>query len=147
MNDPQLKSKIYRDAARVKKDTSILVGDSSAQFSRFENNLSQASDQVKGDLTSWVEDNVSQMNKELEKKADEARDTLIETASMVKNDVGHGLSQYNTEVQKVANKVSNGFGKKASRYPWVTVSIALVIGFLLGSLIKSFLSPSVRVGK
>jgi ElaB/YqjD/DUF883 family membrane-anchored ribosome-binding protein len=146
MDDPQVKSKMNQDAARVKKDTSILVGDSSVQFSRFENNLSQASEQAKEDISTWVEDGISQVSKEIEKLADDARDSAVDSAATVKKDIGHGLSQYNTEVQKVANKISDDFGKKASGYPWVIVTIALVLGFLLGILLSPIRQSSSQSG-
>jgi ElaB/YqjD/DUF883 family membrane-anchored ribosome-binding protein len=66
---------------------------------------------------------------------------VVGAAATVKKDVGHGLSQYNAKAQEVANQVPGGFGKKAVRYPWVTISIALAVGFLLGSLLKPTRQP------
>ena len=83
-----------------------------------------------------MDENASQMSKEFEKLTGDARDTLVNVAATAKKDVGHGLSQYNTKVQELADKAPGGFGKKAAKYPWVALSITVVVGFLLGMLIR-----------
>jgi len=136
MNDQQLENKVRQDTAKVKKDLNTLAGDSAARFSRFEEDVSQAAGKAKEDLTTWVEDGVSQLSEGIEKLTGDARGTVVDTAATVKKDVGHGLSQYNTKVQEVADKVSGSFGEKAARYPWVGISIALLVGFMLGIVIR-----------
>jgi len=136
MNDQQLDNKVRRDATKVKKDMSILVGDSAAQFDRFGDNLSQSTGKAKEDLTTWAEDGVSQMSEGFEKLTGDSRETVIAAAATVKRDVGHGLSQYNAKIQEVADKVPGRFGEMAARYPWVAISLGLAIGLLLGSLLK-----------
>jgi ElaB/YqjD/DUF883 family membrane-anchored ribosome-binding protein len=136
MNDTQLEKKARLDAANVSKDLSNLVGDSAVRLGRLEDSMSQATTKAKNDIATWVGENVSQLSEGLEKATSEARDTVTTTASAVKKDVGHGLSQYNTVAQQAANKVPGDFGFKAARYPWVAMSFALVIGFLLGILIR-----------
>jgi ElaB/YqjD/DUF883 family membrane-anchored ribosome-binding protein len=141
MNDQQFENKVRQDNAKVKKDLSTLVGDGTAQFSRFEDDVSQATNKAKEDLITWMENAVSQLSGGIEKLTDDARETMVGAASTVKKDVGHGLSQYNAKVQEVADKVPGGFGEKAARYPWVTISISLVVGFLLSSLLKPTRQP------
>lgn len=136
MNDHQLENKVRQDAAKVKKDSSTLVGDVAARLGRFEGNVSQASGKAKEDLTTWAEDSVSQMSKGAEKLADDARETMVGAAATVKQDVRHGLNDYNAKAQKVADKVPGGFSEMAAKYPWVAISIAVAVGFLLGSLLK-----------
>ena len=136
MNDRQLENKICQDAANVIKDVSTLAGDSAARFGRFENDVSQATGKAKVDLTTWVDENISQMSKEFEKLTGDARDTLVNAAATAKKDVGHGLSQYNTKIQEVADRVPGDFAKKAAGFPWVTITISLAAGFLLGVLLK-----------
>jgi len=144
MNDQQLATKVRRDGARVKKDLTTLVEDGTAQISRFEDKVSQAPGKAKEDLTTWVEDGVSQLSEGFEKLTGDARETVVGAAATVKKDVGHGLSQYNAKAQEVADKVPGGFGKKAASYPWVAISIALAVGFLLGIMIKPARRPAVR---
>ncbi len=141
MNDRQLENKVRQDISRVKKDLNTLMGDSAARLSRVEDNLSQATGKVKEDLTTWMGDGVSQLSDGFEKMTGDARKTVVGAAATVKKDVGHGLSQYNAKARELVDKVPGGFDKKAGRYPWVAVSIALVIGLFLGSVLKPARQP------
>ncbi len=141
MNDQQLENKICQDGTKVKKDLSTLVEDNAARFTKFQDNVSQATGKAKDDLTTWVGDSVSQLSEGFEKLSGDARETVVGAAASVKKDVGHGLSQYNAKAQEVADKVPGGFGKKAASYPWVAISLALVVGFLLGILLKPARQP------
>ena len=100
------------------------------------NTVSQDAVNGKKDLSTLVEDGASQFSKGFEKLKGSIRETVVDAAATVKKYVGHGLSTYNAKAQKVADKVLGGFGKKAPRYPWVAISTALAVGFLLGSLLK-----------
>ncbi|HMD89125.1 MAG TPA: hypothetical protein VKF38_08180 [Anaerolineaceae bacterium] len=136
MNDHQFENKVRKDTAKVKKDISTLMDDSTARVTRVQDNFSQATVKAKEDLTSWVNDNVSQLGEGFEKMTGDAKEAVVGAAATVKKDVGHGLSQYNAKAQEVADKVPGGFGKQAARYPWVAITIALVVGLLLGSLLR-----------
>lgn len=136
MNDRELEKKIIRDTETLKKDLNSLVGDSSARIKRIEENINQATGKAKADLSMWVEDGVSQVSDSFEKLKGDARDTVMNTAYTVKKDVGQGLSQYNAKAQEVADKVPGGFSAMAAKYPWVSLSIAVFVGFLLGNLLK-----------
>jgi len=46
------------------------------------------------------------------------------------------LSQYNTKAQELADKVHDGLGKEITKYPWVSISVALVIGVMIGGFLK-----------
>jgi ElaB/YqjD/DUF883 family membrane-anchored ribosome-binding protein len=136
MNDTQLEKKILQDTETLKKDLNSLVGDSTARIKRLEDNFNQATSKAKADLGMWVDDNVSQMNEGFEKLKVDARDTVVNTAATVRKDVGQGLSQYNAKAQEVADKVPGGFSGLAAKYPWVSLTIAILVGFLLGNLLK-----------
>jgi ElaB/YqjD/DUF883 family membrane-anchored ribosome-binding protein len=112
MNDQQLDHKVRQDAGKVKKEVTALVGDSATRFS-----------------------------KGFEKLTGDAMETVVGVATTVKKDVGHRLSQYNAKAQDLAEKGPDGFAKKAARYPWVAISIGLVIGVLLGILLKPAPQP------
>ena len=107
MNDQQLENKVRKDAGKVTEELSTLLGN-----------------------------RVSQLSKGFEKLTGDAKESVVGAAATVKKDVGHGLSQYNDKAQDFADKVPDGFSKKAARYPWVAISIGLVVGFLLGILLK-----------
>lgn len=131
MNNQQVNHPVRRNT-KVKKDLSTLVGDGAVQFNRFEDNVSQAGQ----DLTTWVGEGVSDLSAGIEKLTDDTKEAVVEAAATVKKDVRRGLRQYNAKAQEAANKVPGGFGKKAARYPWVAISIALVVGFVLGNLLS-----------
>lgn len=132
MNERQLENKVRQDAANVKKDLNVLMNDSSAHLGKLDNNLGKVADHV----TNWVEDSVSQVSAGVDKMTGEAKDTLVNAAASVKKDVGHGLSQYNQKAQQLANKVPGNFGNQTARYPWVAISIVLVLGLLVGILVR-----------
>jgi ElaB/YqjD/DUF883 family membrane-anchored ribosome-binding protein len=136
MNDQKLENKVRKDAAKVKKDIGVMVENSAALLSSFEDNVSRATGKAKDDLTNWVEDGVSQLSTGFEKVTSDVSKTAVNTAEIVKKDVGRGLRQYNAKAQKAADKIPGGLGKQAASYPWVAMSIALVIGLLLGSLLN-----------
>lgn len=135
MNDRQLERKISKDAGKVKKDVSELVGDGAVQLGRFGDDVSQAADKARGDLTSWKEDSASRLSEGFEKLKGDAMEAAGSVAATVKKDVGHGIKQYNANAMDVANKISGGLGEKVTRYPWVAITIGLAIGLLLGGLL------------
>ncbi len=134
MNDRQLERKITRDASRVKKDVSTLVGDGAVQLGRFGDDVSQATDKAREDLTAWAEDGASRVGEGFDKLMGDATEAAVSVAATVKKDVGHGLRQYNAKAREIANRVSDGIGEKVARYPWVAISIGVAVGLLLGGL-------------
>jgi ElaB/YqjD/DUF883 family membrane-anchored ribosome-binding protein len=107
MNDKQFESKVNRDVENAKNDLSTLGNDGITRLTR----------------------KFEQMTSDTKKSVDEAAKTVNKT-------VGQGLSQYNAKVQDLADKVPGDFGKKAAGYPWVTMTISLIVGLLLGALLK-----------
>lgn len=143
MKNKQFENKARKDAAKIKKDISALVGDSAVQFSRVEDDVIQAADKARKDLTTWVEDGGSKLIERFENLTGDARESVVDAMSSVEKEVGHGLSQYNAKAQEVVNKVPGGIGKKAARYPWVSISIALAVGIMLGVLLEPARKPLV----
>ncbi len=136
MNNQQLENKVCDDATQVKKDVTTLVGDSAVRLGRLEDQVNQATGKAKVDITTWVGSNASQLSEGLEKASSDAKVAVVTAAAAVKKDVGHGLSQYNAKAQEVADRVPGDLGKRAARYPWVAMSIALIAGIVLGVLIS-----------
>lgn len=132
MNNQQTENKIHQDAAKIKNDISALVGDSAARLGKFEENLDETITKAKESASTWIDSSVSQMGD----MADETRDAISDAAKKVKQNIGHSFSQYNAKAQEVVDKVPGGFGEKAAKYPWIAISVALTVGFLLGSLLK-----------
>lgn len=125
----------------------------------FENQINQDVDQAKKDLTMLGEDNLSGLTKlkkdlvalgddgvtglirKYEQLADDTKEMVTDAVKTMNKDVGQGLSQYNAKVQDVADRVPGDVGKKAARYPWVTITLSLVFGVLLGVLLKPGRQP------
>lgn len=99
---------------------------------KLEKKVRHDADKVRKDLRTLVEDGAAQVNK-FEDKVSQATGKAREDLTTWVED---GLCQYNARAQEYADRVPGGFSKKAARYPWVTISIALAVGFLLGSLCK-----------
>jgi len=136
MNNQKLENKVRQDAANLKKDSSIFVGDVATRFGRFENDINQATGKARDDLTTWVESEVSHLSDRYESLTGEAREAINGAAATVKKNVGQGINQYNKKAQEVADKVPGGFSAKINKYPWVAFSIALLFGFFLGNILK-----------
>jgi len=107
MNDKQFEAKVERDIENTKKDVAIL-----------------------GD------DGVVGVNRALEQLAEDTKKTLAAALNTFNEGVEQGLTQYNTKIQDLADTVPGDFSKKAAGYPWVTITISLVFGMLLGALLK-----------
>jgi len=52
MDNHQLENKVRKDANKVKKDVSTLIGDSAIQFGRFEESVKQTANKTKTDINS-----------------------------------------------------------------------------------------------
>lgn len=136
MNDQQLEHKVQQDAARIKKDIDTLVEDSATRLSRFESSIGKIAGKTKEEITAWADDGASHLSKGFVKLAVDAKETVGSTAETVRKDVGHRLNQYNEKAKEIADHVPDGFGKKVARYPWVAITIGLLVGFLLGMIFK-----------
>jgi ElaB/YqjD/DUF883 family membrane-anchored ribosome-binding protein len=107
----------------------------------FEKKVNRDVDQVKKDLATLGDDGVSGSSRIFEQLVDNAKKTIAVAVQTFNKGVGQGLSQYNTKVQDVADRVPGGFSKKAAVYPWVTISMSLAFGLLLGLLLKPGRQP------
>jgi hypothetical protein len=90
---------------------------------------------VKNDVIDLVNDSSARINHGIEKIAGGAQDTVSTTAKTVVRDVGKGLTQYNSRVDGLVAKMPGDINKKASRYPWVAMSMVLVTGLIIGVVI------------
>lgn len=107
MNDRQTENKVQQDAEKIKKDFGAMVGDG-----------------------------VSYLSEGFEKLKGEAKETVDSTMASVKEDISLGLKKYNENAQRAAEKVPGGFSDTISRYPWVGLTVALVVGYQLGRFFK-----------
>jgi len=109
----------------------------------FENKVNQDIDKAKDDaatlgedVATLGEDGVTGLSRKFEQLTDETKVMVTDTVKSLNQEVGHGLSTYNAKVQDIADRLPGDFGKKAARYPWVTITMSLAVGLLLGILLK-----------
>ncbi len=102
----------------------------------FENKVNRDIDNTKKDLATLTDDGVTGLGRKFEQLEESMKTTVTGAAKTINEGVGQGLSQYNAKVQEVADRVPGEFSKKATEYPWVTITLSVVIGLLLGMLLK-----------
>ena len=119
MDDKAFENKVNRDINKAKEDVTTL----------------------REDVTTLGNDSITGLSRKFEQLADDIKELVTDAVKTVNKDVGHGLSQYNTKVQEAADRVPGDFGKKAAKFPWVAMSIALAFGILLGNILKPSRQP------
>jgi hypothetical protein len=97
--------------------------------------------QQKKDLVALGDDGVTGLSRKYEQLANDTKEMVTDAVRTMNKEVGQGLSQYNAKVQDVADRVPGDVGRKAARYPWVTITLSLVFGVLLGLLLKPGRQP------
>jgi ElaB/YqjD/DUF883 family membrane-anchored ribosome-binding protein len=91
---------------------------------------------AKDSVVTWVEDGVSTIKEGTHQLMDDAKQTYDKTTKSIDKNVKKGLSQYNAKAQEFADNVPGGLGGSVIRYPWVAISVSLLIGIALGILLK-----------
>jgi ElaB/YqjD/DUF883 family membrane-anchored ribosome-binding protein len=107
----------------------------------FENKMNRDIGRAKKDLETLTNDGVAGLNRKFEHLEEGVKTTVTGAAKSINKGVGQGLSQYNTKVQDVADKVLGDLSKKAAGYPWVAITLSLAFGLLLGVLLKPGRQP------
>ncbi|OGO36922.1 MAG: hypothetical protein A2W35_09970 [Chloroflexi bacterium RBG_16_57_11] len=102
----------------------------------FENKVDRDIDKAKEDLATLRDDGVTGLSRKVEQLADDAKKMVADQVKTVNKEIGQGLSQYNAKVQNIADRVPSDFSKMVAVYPWVTITISLAFGLLLGALLK-----------
>lgn len=103
---------------------------------KFVKQVNRDIDKAKMDLAALREDSINGLNRIFEQLTGDTQKTVDMAAKTVNETVGQGLSQFNAKVQDVADKIPGGLGTKAVGYPWVTITLSLVVGLLLGAILK-----------
>jgi len=101
----------------------------------FENKVNRDIDKAKEDVATLGEDGVTGLSRKFEQLTDETKEMVTDAVKSLNQEVGHGLSTYNAKVQDFADRLPGDLGKKAARYPWVTITMSLAAGLLLGVLL------------
>jgi ElaB/YqjD/DUF883 family membrane-anchored ribosome-binding protein len=101
-----------------------------------EKRISRNFDRAKRDLTALKDDAVTGLSWKFEQLPDSPRKSAKVAAKNLNKSIGQGLHQYNSKVQEVIDKVPGDLGKKAAGYPWVAISMSMLLGLLVGGLLR-----------
>jgi len=107
----------------------------------FENKVNRDIDKAKEDVATLGEDGVTGLSRKFEQLTDETKEMVTDAVKSLNQEVGHGLSTYNAKVQDFADRLPGDLGNKVARFPWVTITMSLAAGLLLGVLLKPRRQP------
>jgi ElaB/YqjD/DUF883 family membrane-anchored ribosome-binding protein len=119
MDDKAFEDKVNQDIDKAKEDVATLRDDATTLGKDGATGFGRAFDQLTNDTKQMVAVRVKTINQE----------------------VGQGLSQYNAKVQEFADRVPGDFAKKAAKFPWVTITMSMAFGLMLGLLLKPGRQP------
>jgi ElaB/YqjD/DUF883 family membrane-anchored ribosome-binding protein len=112
---------------------------------KFVKQVNRDIEKAKIDLAALRDDGITGLNRIFDQLTGDTVKTVDGAAKTVNKTVEQGLSQFNTKVQDIADRIPGELGKKALGYPWVTITISLVVGLALGSLLKPGRHPLAKV--
>jgi ElaB/YqjD/DUF883 family membrane-anchored ribosome-binding protein len=101
-----------------------------------EKRINRNLDRTKRDLAALKDDTVTGLSMKIGQLADGPIKSTTEAVKTLNKTIGQGLTEYNTRVQGAVSKVPGDINKKASRYPWVAISMAAIMGLILGVTLK-----------
>ncbi len=103
---------------------------------QFENKMEKDGTKVKNSVDSMVGNGLSQLKAEYDEFRGTVKDKASETAATIRKEVNHGMKEYNSKAQEVADRLPFDLNHSVRKYPWVVISLGLIIGFTLGALLK-----------
>jgi len=109
---------------------------------KYQHKIGQDVTRTKKDLLALGNDSVAGLSNMFEQLADDTQKKVSGAVESVGKGVEQGLSQYNSKVQELADRIPGNFGKNAAGYPWVTITASLAFGLLLGALLKPGRQPA-----
>ena len=122
------------------KQINSLMDDVKSDYKDVEGKTLEAVSSAKDSVVTWVEEGVSNIKEGTHQLMDDAKETYDKATKSIDKNVKHGMKQYNVKAQEFADKVPGGFGDTVDKYPWVAITVGLLIGITLGF----FLKPSRR---
>ena len=94
--------------------------------------IGQDTRRVRNDVVELAKDSSARFNQGIGKIAGDAQETVSTATKTVVRDVNKGLTDYNSKVDDLVSKIPGDIKRKASRYPWVAMSMVLVVGLIIG---------------
>ena len=113
-----------------------VMDDVKSGYKDLEEKTRQSVSNVKDNAVTWVEEGVSKIKDSTHQVMDNVKDTIDKTVKSVDKNITQGMTQYNLKAQQIADKMPCRLGDKVIRYPWVAITVSLLIGIGLGFLIK-----------
>ncbi len=107
----------------------------------FEKRINRDLERTKKDIAVLKEDAVSGLNLKIEGLAGETRKTASSAVSTLNKSIGRGLDQYNAKVQGMVDTVPGNLNKKVAGYPWVAITASILLGLVLGTMMKGGRPP------
>ena len=141
MNPNQLWRKPEKNM-KMKKNKSVedqfnsTMDDVKSGYEDVEETTVKAVTKAKDDVVTWFEEGVSNIKEGSHQLMDDAKETYDKATKAIDKNVKNGLNQYEEKVQEIAEKVPGDFGDKVLKYPWVAISVGVLLGLVLGILLK-----------
>jgi ElaB/YqjD/DUF883 family membrane-anchored ribosome-binding protein len=101
-----------------------------------EKRINRDIDRAKRDLSILRDDAVTGLSRKFGQMADGPKKSAVSAVKTVNKSIGQGLNQYNTKIQDVVDKVPGDLTRKAAGYPWVAVTMSLVLGLMVGAILR-----------
>ncbi len=104
----------------------------------FEKRLNRDISRAKKDLAALSDDIIGGLSGRFGRirLTNDQRKSASEAVKSINKSIGQGLNQYNTTVQDVIDRVPGDISKKVTGYPWVTITMTLLLGLLVGGLLR-----------
>jgi ElaB/YqjD/DUF883 family membrane-anchored ribosome-binding protein len=96
---------------------------------------------LRDDVATLGEDGATGLGRKFDQLTNDTRQLVAARVKTINQEVGQGLSQYNAKVQEYADRVPGDFAKKAAKFPWVTITMSMAFGLMLGLLLKPGRQP------
>lgn len=103
---------------------------------QFTNKMEKDGIRVKKAVDNMAADGVSQLKNEYKEFSGTFKDNVNDAAKSIRKDVNDGMKQYNSKAHEIADKLHSGISQNVSKYPWVVISLGLIIGIALGFMFK-----------
>ncbi len=104
----------------------------------FEKRINRDISRTKRDLAALSDDIVSGLSGRFGRirLSNEQRKSASEAVKTLNKSIGEGLNQYNATVQDMVDRVPGDISKKVTGYPWVTITMTLLLGLLVGGILR-----------
>lgn len=101
-----------------------------------EKRISKNFERAVRDLAALKDDALVGLNWKVEQVVEGPRKSATIAAQNLNKSFMQGLHDYNAKAQEYIEMVPGDLGKKAAEYPWVVISMSVVAGLIVGTLLR-----------